>query len=322
MRVFIVIAAILLVPTTASARDFRVQQIPNGPRFSCDTCHEPGNFGYLNPFGFQVLESLSENDVVWAELANLDADNDGYPNGVELGDPNGSWRIGDSHPGGTPSNPGIYESNLCGNDRREANEECEDGDVGEAMCSDFGFHAGRVTCNSICQLDTSFCINCGNGMVDDDEECEGADVAGRTCQQLGYDGGSLGCRANCTLDTSACTGEPTPVCGDGIIVGSEECEGQNLGGASCVTLGWVDGGFLGCNNDCTFDTDRCLGLPDDGEEEYTEVPGSGAPALPPDAFANDDEGCSTASGSAGGLGLFGLLLGFGFVRRRVRGRWV
>lgn len=313
-RYFVVFLATFAFSATAEAREFRVNQVPNGPDFSCNVCHEPGNTGYVNPFGVQVLEHLSQQNVQWEELAQLDADGDGYSNGLELGDPDGTWRRGDPHPNVNPTHPGIYEDNLCGNGNREPNEECEDEDPGDITCQSEGFYAGRVTCNSVCQIDTSFCINCGNGELDPEEECENTNLGGRTCTGLGYDGGSLGCLGNCTLDTSACEGEPTPVCGDGIIVGSEECEGSNLGGASCVSIGYEDGGLLGCNDDCTFDTDRCLGAPAE-DEEPTPVPGIGPP-LPDEAFANDDDSSCSTAGSPGGLtGVFGLLLLVGLIRR-------
>ena len=45
-------------------------------------------------------------------------------------------------------------------------------------------------------------------------------------------------------------------CGNDSISGSEECDGTDLGGQSCATMGY-DGGMLGCNPDCTFDTNGC-----------------------------------------------------------------
>lgn len=49
------------------------------------------------------------------------------------------------------------------------------------------------------------------------------------------------------------------VCGDGHRDGTEQCDGADLGGASClsVTGGFVRGGTLTCNADCTFNTDGC-----------------------------------------------------------------
>jgi hypothetical protein len=51
-------------------------------------------------------------------------------------------------------------------------------------------------------------------------------------------------------------GDPGPVCGDGVIDLSEECDGNNLGGATCVGEGF-SGGTLGCTPACTLDTSAC-----------------------------------------------------------------
>jgi hypothetical protein len=51
-------------------------------------------------------------------------------------------------------------------------------------------------------------------------------------------------------------------CGDGIIGPYEECDGMNLGGATCSALGFFGGGFLRCYpGSCTFDVSGCLEPP-------------------------------------------------------------
>jgi hypothetical protein len=56
----------------------------------------------------------------------------------------------------------------------------------------------------------------------------------------------------CNYDTSACT-----KCGDGSVDGDEECDGSNLGGVTCTSLGF-DGGDLTCNaTTCELDTSSC-----------------------------------------------------------------
>ncbi|MBU1239113.1 hypothetical protein KJ865_05325, partial [Myxococcota bacterium] len=45
-------------------------------------------------------------------------------------------------------------------------------------------------------------------------------------------------------------------CGDNSAASSEECDGTDLKGASCVTRGY-EGGTLLCNLDCTFDISAC-----------------------------------------------------------------
>ena len=60
--------------------------------------------------------------------------------------------------------------------------------------------------------------------------------------------------------TPECT--PVPItqpslCGDGVIAGIEECDGDELAGSSCAEFGF-DGGELGCDDSCQFDTSGCV----------------------------------------------------------------
>ena len=48
-------------------------------------------------------------------------------------------------------------------------------------------------------------------------------------------------------------------CGDGVINGPEDCDGDDLGGATCSSLGYHEGGELGCTPGCEFDVSGCLG---------------------------------------------------------------
>ncbi len=96
---------------------------------------------------------------------------------------------------------------------------------------------------------------CGDGSQQAAELCDGADLAGQTCQSLGFAGGTLGCLPDCTFDTSACdAGGPT--CGNGVAETGEDCDGADLGGLTCLDLGYT-GGTLGCV-DCAFDTSGCI----------------------------------------------------------------
>lgn len=47
-----------------------------------------------------------------------------------------------------------------------------------------------------------------------------------------------------------------PGCGDELINVGEQCDGSNLGGASCSSLGY-SGGTLTCSGACTFNTSAC-----------------------------------------------------------------
>ncbi|HPQ40851.1 MAG TPA: hypothetical protein PLV45_10800 [bacterium] len=90
------------------AWDFDEDRIPNGTVFSCDTCH--GNTTHqLNPFG----TAYNAAGRTWtAGLAQADSDGDGYTNGQELLDPDGSWNTGEPDPGnpGDVTNPGNASS--------------------------------------------------------------------------------------------------------------------------------------------------------------------------------------------------------------------
>jgi hypothetical protein len=49
-------------------------------------------------------------------------------------------------------------------------------------------------------------------------------------------------------------------CGNNIIDSGEQCDGSNLGGQTCVGLGYA-GGTLSCTASCTFDTSGCISPP-------------------------------------------------------------
>ena len=63
-------------------------------------------------------------------------------------------------------------------------------------------------------------------------------------------------------DTSSSQGESDattdggPSCGDGRIEGDEACDGENLGAATCQSLGF-DAGELACTHECTYDDSDC-----------------------------------------------------------------
>lgn len=50
------------------------------------------------------------------------------------------------------------------------------------------------------------------------------------------------------------------ICGNTVIEGSEDCEGDDLGGQTCASLGY-ESGPLACDIACSFDTSLCLPLP-------------------------------------------------------------
>lgn len=113
----LLLAFILLFVLDSEARPFRVEQIPNGDKHQCLNCHLSMIGGARNQFGQEVFNHLTvqnENgNVKWSpQLAALDSDGDGFTNGQELLDPNGTWKIGNNNPGnpddvGNPCNKNI-----------------------------------------------------------------------------------------------------------------------------------------------------------------------------------------------------------------------
>lgn len=92
----------------SDARPWRPGQIPNGLNIeanegdSCLTCHNNFGGGPRNAFGLDVeaLVAAGSQEPFWStELAQMDSDEDGFTNGEELQDPDGSWSAGDPDPG-------------------------------------------------------------------------------------------------------------------------------------------------------------------------------------------------------------------------------
>lgn len=116
---FILVLALSLgFASVAEARSPRVQQVPNGGDFQCGVCHNNAfptgaANGARNVFGEQVEQNLTgggnvaTQEVDWQAIYDLDADEDGFTNGEELGDPEGQWQQGDEPPEDyEPSHPG------------------------------------------------------------------------------------------------------------------------------------------------------------------------------------------------------------------------
>jgi hypothetical protein len=82
--------------------------------------------------------------------------------------------------------------------------------------------------------------------------------------------------APCTvpgLPPSTCAGGVCQAsrCGDGRITGAEECDGEKLGTATCLTVGFYQPDGLACGADCKYDTSRCVGRCGDGIKNGPEL---------------------------------------------------
>lgn len=67
-----------------------------------------------------------------------------------------------------------------------------------------------------------------------------------------------------------------PGCGDSIISQSEQCDGAELGGSSCASIGF-SAGVLSCSSACTFNTQMCTF---DSEESGTVSGGFSSVQIP------------------------------------------
>ncbi|MEO6028629.1 MAG: DUF1566 domain-containing protein [Candidatus Binatia bacterium] len=119
---------------------------------------------------------------------------------------------------------------------------------------------------------------CGDGTIQPGEQCESTDLGGASCTSLGYAAGTLACGSGCRFDASACVSYPTPgSCGNGTVETDERCDGVDLGGASCASLGY-SGGTLACRAWCAFDTRECTRTyPGTGQTTCWNGPGAAVP---------------------------------------------
>ncbi len=132
---------------------------------------------------------------------------------------------------------------VCGNGLIEGIEQCDLLNLNGQTCASGGYNGGTLVCTASCQLDSG---NCCNHSCTGDTQCVG--TTKQTCQ----DGNNDGC--NEWVNTGTCP--VNPVCGNGLIEGSEVCDSTNMNGHSCTTEGY-DGGTAACSGSCTVSTGAC-----------------------------------------------------------------
>jgi hypothetical protein len=170
-----------------------------------------------------------------------------------------------SLPGGGGSNDGGPRGGPCGNGRVDGLEECEGNATdSESVCRTFGapwgYTSGTARCDpNTCTWNLRACKRpvCGDGRIEGGETCEPRiPLADNRC----YAGaGEVRCDPEgCFFDHGDCR---PPTCGNGKIDHEEEnCDGADLGGATCASLGYSGStAQLGCSSNCTFDRRACAG---------------------------------------------------------------
>ena len=107
LRPLALAAVIVSLAGPASARPAYVGGAPN---VDCGSCHvSAAGGGARNAFGEDVEAAMpftGPDTDTWTKLFCVDSDGDGRTNGEELGDACGAWRIGDSNPDFSATNPG------------------------------------------------------------------------------------------------------------------------------------------------------------------------------------------------------------------------
>jgi hypothetical protein len=167
---------------------------------------------------------------------------------------------------------------VCGDGVLEGEEVCDPVLGFPKTCKELfpGAIGGQLRCRSDdCRFDFSDCqfpSLCGNGKFDQasGEECDASapgidpllSISDGICRMVGFQaGGRVTCNDKCRFDFSGCT--QWAGCGNGIVDGNEKCEGADLGGVTCATLGdftgayWgYRGGTLKCSR-CGYDVSEC-----------------------------------------------------------------
>jgi cysteine-rich repeat protein len=142
----------------------------------------------------------------------------------------------------------------CGDGMITGIEECDGGDLNGTTCMSLGFVSGQLGCTTNCGFDTSGCVSpvCGDGII--------TASLGEQCDDNDTNSGD-GCNAACQVENGyICTSEPsncTLSCGNATWDPGEDCDGGDLHGGTCLTLGFP-GGTLSCGPTCNYNTISCL----------------------------------------------------------------
>lgn len=151
---------------------------------------------------------------------------------------------------------------VCGNEKIEADEECDGNVVFCTEIDDKLYSGGKAKCKDDCSgFLTITCdeilYECGDGKVEGPEVCDG-DV--EDCVSINaslYSGGKAKCKDDCSGYIVETCVEIFHECGNGIVEWSEICDG-NLKDCVDISSTLYSGGKALCNDTCNgWDTVTC-----------------------------------------------------------------
>jgi len=182
--------------------------------------------------------------------------------------------------GGTP--PYLLKNEVSGIGAATISQHCGPGctENGGVLCVgspcqtdvDCGAGSPAGTCVGAVKRCLASCAgsNCGGSRCATDSDCnDGSPTPANVCKDSGqsivYTIGSAEVAGTHSFVVEDSAGASVVVtvnvsfdCGNGMARGDEQCDGGDLGGATCASLGFTGGGTLLCSDDCTFDTSNCV----------------------------------------------------------------
>ena len=193
----------------------------------------------------------------------------------------------------SPVSDVLYTLSVCGDNRRQGTEGCDDGNENDGD-----------GCSAVCQPEAGFA--CTGGETGGSDVCEAGcgDGLRAGAEQCDANGESLGCVAcrvvlgwNCTGGSASSKDTCTSVCGDGVTAtGAEACDdGNTKSGDGCSTTCVVETNYTCTTNDAGLATCQSCG---NGVTEGSEVcDDAGAAGGCNDACSGIDAGwlCTTGS---------------------------